>query len=149
MAFSPTESQKRAIEIRDKSILLSAAAGSGKTATLTRRIIESLTDKENPLDLSRMLIVTFTRAAASELRERISSALSKALAEDPGNSHLTRQTVILGSADISTIDSFCLNIVKSNFQRLTLGDGTPLPPDFRLADSTELKTLSLSVTNCQ
>ena len=147
MAFTPTPDQELAIKTRDRSVLLSAAAGSGKTATLTQRIIESLTSKENPLSLDEMLIVTFTRAAAAELRERISSALSAALADDPTDPHLTRQTVILGSADISTIDSFCLNVVKANFERLSLPDGSPLPPDFRLADDTELKTLALSVMN--
>jgi len=147
MAFNPTPDQKRAIETRDRSVLLSAAAGSGKTATLTQRIIESITSKEAPLSIDEMLIVTFTRAAAAELRERISSALTAALAEDPTDPHLTHQTVILGSADISTIDSFCLNVVKANFERLSLSDGSPLPPDFRLADDTELKTIALNVMN--
>lgn len=147
MAFIPTPAQAIAINTRDRSVLLSAAAGSGKTATLTQRIIESITSKDDPLSLDEMLIVTFTRAAAAELRERISSALTSALANDPTNAHLTRQTVLLGSADISTIDSFCLNIVKANFERLSLPDGSPLPPDFRLADDTELKTLALTVMN--
>ncbi len=147
MAFNPTEAQRRAIETRNSSILLSAAAGSGKTATLTRRIIESLTDPDSPLELSRMLIVTFTRAAAAELRERISAALTDALASDPGNSHLNRQTILLGGADICTIDSFCLDVVRANFQRLSLDDGSPLTPDFRLADDTELDALRLSVMN--
>ncbi len=147
MSFNPTEAQRRAIMTRDRSILLSAAAGSGKTATLTRRIIESLTDPESPLELSRMLIVTFTRAAAAELRERISAALTEALASDPGDPHLNRQIILLGGADICTIDSFCLDIVRENFQRLSLDDGSPLPPDFRLADDTELDTLRLSVMN--
>ncbi len=147
MAFNPTEAQRRAIETKNKSILLSAAAGSGKTATLTRRIIESLTDREAPLDLSRMLVVTFTRAAAAELRERISAALTAALADDPADAHLNRQSILIGSADICTIDSFCLDIVRSNFQRLTLEDGSPLAPDIRPADDTELNTLRLSVMN--
>ncbi len=147
MSFKATEAQRRAIMTRDRSILLSAAAGSGKTATLTRRIIESLTDRESPLDLSRMLIVTFTRAAAAELRERISAALTEALASDPADPHLNRQTILLGGADICTIDSFCLDIVRANFQRLSLDDGSPLAPDFRLADDTELDALRLSVMN--
>ena len=142
-----TRSQKNAVETRDRSILLSAAAGSGKTAALTARIIGSLTAEDNPADLSKILVVTFTRAAASELRERISRALSEALAADPLNDHLLRQSVLIGSADICTIDSFCLDLVKSDFQRLTLGDGIPLPPDFRLADDTELSALKLEVMN--
>lgn len=147
MAFNPTEAQRRAIETRNRSILLSAAAGSGKTATLTRRIISSLIDGDSPLDLSRMLIVTFTRAAAAELRERISGALTEALAENPTDPHLNRQSILIGSADICTIDSFCLDVVRANFQRLTLEDGSPLSPDVRPADDTELNTLRLSVMN--
>lgn len=142
-----TPSQRNAVETRDKSILLSAAAGSGKTAALTARIIGSLTDTDSPADLSKMLVVTFTRAAASELRERISKALGDALAADPLNEHLLRQSVLIGSADICTIDSFCLDLIKTYFQRLTLDGGTPLPPDFRLADETELSVLKLDVMN--
>lgn len=147
MAFIPTEAQKRAITARDSSILLSAAAGSGKTATLTRRIIESLTDGDSPLDLSRMLIVTFTRAAAAELRERISTAVTDALSENPENEHLNRQAMLVGSAEICTIDAFCLDVVRADFQRLTYDDGSPLTPDLRLADDTELKVLRLNVMN--
>ncbi len=147
MAFKPTKSQELAINTRDRSILLSAAAGSGKTATLTARIISSLTDPVSPIELSNMLIVTFTRAAASEMRERISKALNDALADDPSNEFLNRQTVMIASADICTIDSFCLNTVESNFEKARFADGSPLPPDFRLADETELKTLSLEVMN--
>lgn len=142
-----TPAQRNAVETRDKSILLSAAAGSGKTAALTARIIGSLTDMSDPADLSRMLVVTFTRAAASELRERISKALGEALAADPLNGHLLRQSVLIGNADICTIDSFCLDLVKAYFQRLTLDGGVPLPPDFRLADETELAALKLDVMN--
>ena len=147
MAFKPTKSQELAINTRDRSILLSAAAGSGKTATLTARIIASLTDPVSPIELSNMLIVTFTRAAASEMRERISKALNDALANDPSNDFLNRQTVMIASADICTIDSFCLNTVETNFEKAKFADGSPLPPDFRLADETELKTLSLDVMN--
>ena len=147
MAFDPTPAQRAAIETKNTSLLLSAAAGSGKTATLTQRIITSLTDKESPADISRMLIVTFTRAAAAELRERITNALSDALAVSPLDPHLNKQALLVGSADICTIDSFCLDVVKGNFQRLTLDDGTPLPPDFRIADTTELAALSISVMN--
>ncbi len=147
MSFNMTAAQKNAVETKDKSILLSAAAGAGKTATLTNRIIASLLDAEEPMDLSRMLVVTFTRAAASELRERISAALGNALANDPLNAHLLRQSVIIGNADICTIDAFCLDLVKSNFQRLSTVGGAPLPPDFRLADETELAALRLDVMN--
>ena len=130
-----TKAQKSAIELRGRNILVSAAAGSGKTATLTERIIRLLTDKDNPADISRMLIVTFTRAAAGELRTRISKALSKSLANDPGNRHIAKQITTLGGAKISTIDSYYLDLVRSNFQRLDL------PASFRLADETELLLL--------
>lgn len=130
-----TAAQRHAMETEGRNLLLSAAAGSGKTATLTARIIRSLTAREAPTDISRLLVVTFTRAAASELKTRISAALSAALAEDPGNKHLTRQLISLGSASICTIDSFCLTLVRTNFQALSL------PPDFRLADETELAVL--------
>ena len=130
-----TKAQKLAIDLRDRNILVSAAAGSGKTATLTERIIRLLTDKDNPADITSMLIVTFTRAAAGELRTRISRELGKALVSDPSNKHLARQITALGSASICTIDSYYLDLVKSNFQKLDI------PSKFRLADETELAIL--------
>jgi len=139
MATNWTPAQRHAMETKGRNLLLSAAAGSGKTATLTARIIRSLTADEHPADISRLLIVTFTRAAAGELKTRISAALSQALAEHPGNRHLTQQLISIGSAPICTIDSFCLSLVRSHFQSLSL------PPDFRLADETELAVLRRSV----
>lgn len=139
MSKSWTAAQKCAIGTRDKSLLVCAAAGSGKTATLTERIIESLTDKTNPVDIDRMLVVTFTRAAAAELKQRISSALSGALAKDPSNKRLSEQMVKMPSAAICTIDSFYLDIVRSNFDKLELS------PSFTTAEESELHLLSLSV----
>ena len=139
MATNWTPAQRHAMETQGRNLLLSAAAGSGKTATLTARIIRSLTADENPADISRLLVVTFTRAAAGELKTRISAALSKALAEHPGNRHLTKQLISIGSASICTIDSFCLTLVRSHFQALSLS------PDFRLADETELAVLRRAV----
>ena len=139
MAISWTPSQLSAINTRDKTLLVSAAAGSGKTATLARRIIDSLLDKDNPAEISRMLIVTFTRASAADLNEKISKELSKALLEDPDNKHLTKQLVGLGSAHISTIDSFYYEIVKNNFGRLSLA-GAP-----RIADSAETAPINRAV----
>ena len=139
MATKWTPAQTHAMETQGRNLLLSAAAGSGKTATLTARIIRSLTDSENPADISRLLVVTFTRAAANELKSRISAALSAALAEQPDNRHLTEQLISLGSASICTIDSFCLSLVRANFQDLSLS------PDFRLADETELAVLRRSL----
>lgn len=128
-----TNAQEQAMNERGRTLLVSAAAGSGKTAVLTQRIIRILTEEHG--EISRMLIVTFTRAAAGELRERISQALSKALALDPGNTHLSKQLMMLGGAHISTIDSFYLDLVKSHFQEANF------PPAFRLADESELKSL--------
>lgn len=131
-----TPEQTNAIETRDKTLLISAAAGSGKTAVLTERIIRLLTDRENPASLERMLIVTFSRAAAAELRQRISIALGNALAADPGNRHLHRQLLALSSAKISTIHAYCLELIRTNFQRLGL------PARFRIADDAEAKVLA-------
>ena len=129
-----TAAQSAAMNEKNKTLLVSAAAGSGKTAVLTERIIRSLTDPESPADISRILVVTFTRAAAGELRHRISIALSSALALDPTNTHLARQLMLLGGAHISTIDSFYFDLVRSNFQ------AAGFPPSFRMADDTELVT---------
>lgn len=134
-----TPAQEAAINTRRKTLLVSAAAGAGKTAALTERIIRRLTDPEAPADIGRMLIVTFTRAAASELRERIRSAVSKASAANPASKHLTEQFIRLSEAKICTIDSFFLDVVRSNFSAVGL------PPKFRMADSAELTVLKFSV----
>ncbi|MBR6708947.1 MAG: helicase-exonuclease AddAB subunit AddA [Clostridia bacterium] len=139
MARNWTPAQTSAIETRGKTLLVSAAAGSGKTAVLTERIIRLLTDSHDPADLSRMLIVTFTRASAAELRQRISQALGEALAENPGNRHLHRQLLALSAAKISTIHAYCLELIRANFQRLGL------PAQFRVADEAEAGVLSRSL----
>ena len=139
MSRNWTEAQCAAIKIHHKTLLVSAAAGSGKTATLTERIIRSITDPNQPADVSRMLIVTFTRAAAEELKTRIFNALSEALAKDPSNRYLASQLVKLGSAHICTIDSFCLELLRSHFSVLGL------PASFRIADEAEMELLSHSV----
>ena len=135
MARNWTEAQRAAINERNRTLLVSAAAGSGKTAVLTERIIQSLTDPEHPADISRILVVTFTRAAAGELRARISKALTEALALQPSNRHLAHQLMLLGGAAISTIDSFYLDLVKAHFE------ATELPASFRMADDAELLPL--------
>lgn len=131
-----TPSQTLAMQTHGRTLLVSAAAGSGKTATLTERIIRRITDKENPAELSRMLIVTFTRAAAAELKERISQAISAQIAADPTNRHLQKQLLHLGSAHIHTIDAFCYLPVKENFAEMGM------PASFRIADDAELSPLS-------
>ncbi len=130
-----TKAQEDAMITKGRTLLISAAAGSGKTATLTERIIRRLTDPTHPAELSRLLIVTFTRAAASELRERIATALSKASAADPGNRHLQRQLIEMGGAHISTIDSFMREPVKAHFAELGM------PATTRIADDAELEPL--------
>ena len=140
-----TPAQICAMELTGRDVLVSAAAGSGKTATLTERIIRSLTEvDENGRprgDISRMLIVTYTRAAAAELRSRISGALSKAIAEHPDNRYLYRQLIALGNAQICTIDAFYLQPVRAHFERLGL------PSSFRLGDDAELMPLKEQILN--
>lgn len=140
-----TPAQECAMALCGRDILVSAAAGSGKTATLTERIIRSLlkTDENgrHTADISRMLIVTFTRAAAAELRARISTALSEAIAAHPEDRYLYRQLVALGSANICTIDSFYLQPVRANFEQLGL------PSAFRMADENELFPIKEQLLN--
>ena len=141
MARTWTPSQETAMTLRGKTLLVSAAAGSGKTSVLTERIIRSLLDSDHPADLSRMLVVTFTRAAAAELKSRIAEALSSALAENPANKHLSAQLFLLGSAQISTIDAFFQKIVRANFEALGL------PASFRIANASEVYPVSLEILN--
>ena len=100
MGMTWTDDQRKVIELRDRNILVSAAAGSGKTAVLVERIIKIITDKEHPVDIDRLLIVTFTNAAAAEMRERIGNALENALKEQPDDEHLQRQLSLLHNAQI-------------------------------------------------
>lgn len=132
-----TNAQLAAMGESGKTVLVSAAAGSGKTFTLTKRIIEKIT-KQNA-DISRMLIVTFTRAAAGELKSRISSALSEEIAKNPGDTHLQNQMLLMSGAKICTIDSFFTDPVKANFDRLGL------PAKVRLADASELEDMRNSI----
>ncbi len=129
--FELTPAQKKAVDLRGHTMLVSAAAGSGKTAVLTKRIIKLVTDIDNPVDISELLVVTFTKAAATELKERISSSIYSALKEDPTNKHLSNQLLKLGKAKICTIHSFCADLVRNNFQALGL------PASLRIADETE------------
>ncbi len=141
MAREWTPAQAAAIATRDRTLLVSAAAGSGKTATLTERIIKTLTDPVQKGDISRMLVVTFTRSAAAELRARISAALNEAMAQGGHSPHLSRQLLLLPGAHISTIDSFCLDLVRANAAQIGLS------PAFRLADPAEDRLLLHSAMN--
>lgn len=134
-----TESQLSAINTKGKTILVSAAAGSGKTTTLTERIIRRLTDENSHADISRFLIVTFTKAAAADLKSKISSALGALLAKNPANRTLQNQMIKLGSADICTIDSFYLSVVKENFEILEL------PAKMSMMDESELAAIKLRI----
>ena len=130
-----TKAQQNAINSRNGSVLVSAAAGSGKTAVLVQRIIDSVTDRENPVSIDRMLIVTFTRSASAEMRARIETALNNLLKKDPYNKYLLRQKQLLYSAKISTIDGFCTDFVRQYFYKLGIQS------DFRIADDGELNIL--------
>ncbi len=139
MATKWTDEQLSAINTRDKTLLVSAAAGSGKTATLTERIIRSLTDPVSPMDIDSILVVTFTNAAAGELRAKISRALTKAVAENPEDAHLKRQLYLLPAAKIRTIDSFCNELLRANCDRVGL------TPGYRIADTAECELLAISI----
>ena len=130
-----TKEQLQAIETSGNNILVAAAAGSGKTAVLVERIIHKILNEE--IDIDKILVVTFTNAAASEMRERILEAIDKKLEENPQNERLQRQITLLAKASICTIDSFCLDIVKNNFYEIGIS------PNFRIADTTELELLKL------
>lgn len=135
MGVTFTETQQRVIDERGKNLLISAAAGSGKTAVLVERIVKMVCDGEHPVDIDRLLVVTFTNAAAAQMRERIGRALQERLAEDPANEHLQRQTTLLYNAQITTIDSFCLFVLRNQFH--TIG----LDPGFRIGEEGEMRLL--------
>ncbi len=139
MGKSFTPEQQKVIELRDRNILVSAAAGSGKTTVLVERIIQRITDEKRPADIDRLLVVTFTNAAAAEMRERISQAVNNRLMDDPHNIHLQKQASLLHNAQITTIDSFCLFIIRNNFNDIGLD------PGFRVADEGELRLLKQDV----
>jgi ATP-dependent helicase/nuclease subunit A len=126
-----TKEQEQAIITRHCNLLVAAAAGSGKTAVLVERIIRIITNEKSPVDIDRLLVVTFTNAAAAEMRERIGDAIAKALDKNPNSKILQRQLTLLNKASITTMHSFCLNVIRNNFHRIDLD------PNFRIADGTE------------
>ncbi len=135
MAHTWTDAQLDAIEARGGTILVSAAAGSGKTAVLVERVIRRITDEADPMDVSRLLVVTFTRAAAAEMKSRIAARLSALLLERPEDIRLQRQQVLLPGAQISTIDAFCSRLVREHFGKLGIA------PSFRVAEGKEYELL--------
>ncbi len=138
MAVRWTEEQQQVIDARNKNILVSAAAGSGKTAVLVERIIQMISDETKPVDIDRLLIVTFTNAAAAEMRERIAAAIERKL-DETASEHLLKQTTLLHNAQITTIDSFCLYVIRNHFHEIDL------EPNFRIGDEGELKLLRQDV----
>lgn len=135
MAVKWTEEQQSVIDTRGCDILVSAAAGSGKTAVLVARILSIITDEKKPVDIDRLLVLTFTNAAAAEMRERIRDALEQRAEEAPDNVHLQRQLVLVHNAKITTIHSFCLHVLRNHFQSVGID------PSFRVADEGEILLL--------
>lgn len=132
-----TNEQLQAIQEKDSNILVAAAAGSGKTAVLVERIIHKIIDEQ--MDIDKILVVTFTNAAASEMRERILEAIYKKLEENPENVHLQRQIILLNKASICTIHSFCLDVIHNHFYEIDL------PSNFKIADTAEIDLLKQEV----
>lgn len=138
MAFKPTKEQKSAIDTKG-NVLVSAAAGSGKTAVLVERVISRLTDKQSPVSADRLLIVTFTNAAAAEMRTRIEKRLDEECRKNPDDIGLLLQRHLLSGAKICTIDSFCIDLVRENFEKLNIS------PDFKISDGYTLKSTDENV----
>lgn len=130
-----TTQQRQAIEARGGTLLVSAAAGSGKTAVLVERIVARITDAAHPCDADRLLVVTFTNAAAAEMRARLAARLRLLADETPRDANLRRQQLLLQHAHISTIHAFCLELLRTHFEKLDI------PPDFRIADENETRLL--------
>lgn len=134
-----TDSQEKAINVRNCEVLVSAAAGSGKTSVLVERIIRRITDAQNPIDIDRMLIVTFTKAAAKEMKDRIRKAIEDRLDENPSDENCLRQSMLIHNAQITTIHGFCQSVIRDHF------DAIAIDPNFRVADANELKLMRIDV----
>ena len=139
MGICFTPQQQKVIDLHQRNILVSAAAGSGKTAVLVERIIQMVCDEKHPVDIDRLLIVTFTNAAAAEMRERISLGIAAKAEAFPQSEHIERQATLLHNALITTIDSFCLYLIKNHFHEIGLD------PAFRVADEGEIKLIKQEV----
>ena len=132
MGVKWTQEQEQVISLHNRDILVSAAAGSGKTAVLVERILTMVTRRKDPVDIDHLLVVTFTRAAAGEMKERILKALDDRLTEEPDNEHLKRQVAYIHNAQINTIDGFCAYVIRNYFHLIDLD------PGYRTADEGEL-----------
>ena len=137
MGTAWTEKQKQAIYEKGSNLLVAAAAGSGKTAVLVEKIINKITNEN--IDIDKLLVVTFTNAAATEMRERILEAIYKKIEKEPENTNLQRQILLLNKASISTIHAFCLDVIKNNFYQ------TDISPNFRLANTPEIELLKMEI----
>ncbi|MDF2986291.1 MAG: recombination helicase AddA [Eubacterium sp.] len=136
-----TNEQKAAITEKDCNLLVAAAAGAGKTAVLVERIIQKIIDEKNPVDIDSLLVVTFTNAAATEMRERIGAAISSAIEANKDSKNIHRQLALLNKASITTIHSFCLEVIRNNFQSIDID------PKFRILDETEASLMKLETLN--
>lgn len=130
-----TDDQWKAMMAKGQDILVAAAAGSGKTAVLVQRVIEKILDREEPIDVDRLLVVTFTNASAAEMRHRIREALEEAINAQPTSTHVRRQLNLLNQASISTLHSFCLEVIRKYYYLIDID------PHFRIADETEVELL--------
>lgn len=139
MKVAWTKDQQKVIDARDRNLLVSAAAGSGKTAVLVERIIKMITDQKHPLDIDQLLIVTFTNAAAAEMRERIGQAIEERLEDQPESEHLQRQATLVHHAEITTMHSFCMRIMKNHFNQLDID------PSVRIGDDGEMMLMKADV----
>ena len=139
MSVNWTREQQQVISSRNRNLLVSAAAGSGKTAVLVERIIQMITDENSPVDIDKLLVMTFTNAAAAEMRERIGAAIEEKLQKNPSDRHLQRQSTLVHYAQITTIDSFCLHVIREHFNKLDID------PAFRIGDEGELMLLRADV----
>ena len=134
-----TKEQKQAIDLRKGTLLLAAAAGSGKTAVLVQRVIDILTDPSDPVEPRQLLVVTFTNAAAAQMNQRITERFQQLLAEDPTNSYLRKQMALLSAAQISTVHSYCLNLIRANFNLLGI------QPDMRLGNQNDMNLMASDI----
>ncbi|NLG03943.1 MAG: UvrD-helicase domain-containing protein, partial [Clostridia bacterium] len=139
MSVQYTKEQQRVIVARNRNLLVSAAAGSGKTAVLVERLIQKIMDEQHPVNIDQMLVMTFTEAAASQMKERISKTIEEELRKKPESVHLQKQALLIHSAPISTIHRFCLNVLRNHFHEIDLD------PGFRVADEGECKLLKAEI----
>ena len=134
MGVTWTDQQQQVIDLRNRNLLVSAAAGSGKTAVLVERIIKKVLDPDHPVDIDHLLVVTFTKAAAAEMRERVAKAIEARMDEEKDNAYLNRQYTLVHHAQITTIDSFCTFLLRNNFSEIDLDPFLALAGAYSITD---------------